>query len=119
VALNKFFGYPSAINRAGGNVRVLETKNTVHGPEDRAVRRTGQVEPEARLDAGAAYASLDDKIGVGDIYVAALGARPDDGFTPHPPLTAPNLARGRWGEYGAAALDGKSIWIAAPPTLPG
>jgi hypothetical protein len=59
----------------------------------------------------AAYASLDDKVGVGDIQVAALGAGPDDGFTLYPPLANP--ARGRWGDYGAAVLDGKSIWIAS------
>jgi hypothetical protein len=59
----------------------------------------------------AAYASIDDKVGVGDIQVAALGAGPDDGFTLYPPLANP--ARGRWGDYGAAVLDGKSIWIAS------
>jgi len=59
----------------------------------------------------AAYASLDDKVGVGDIQVAAIGAGPDDGFTLYPPLANP--ARGRWGDYGAAVLDGKSIWIAS------
>jgi hypothetical protein len=59
----------------------------------------------------AAYASLDDKVGVGDIHVAAVGAGPDDGFTLYPPLANP--ARGRWGDYGAAVLDGKSIWIAS------
>jgi len=59
----------------------------------------------------AAYASIDDKAGVGDIHVAAAGAGPDDGFTLYPPLANP--ARGRWGDYGAATLDGKSIWIAS------
>ena len=59
----------------------------------------------------AAYASIDDKAGVGDIHVAAAGAGPDDGFTLYPPLANP--ARGRWGDYGAAVLDGKSIWIAS------
>ena len=59
----------------------------------------------------AAYASLDDKVGVGDIQVAAIGAGPDDGFTLYPPLANP--ARGRWGDYGAAVLDGKSIWMAS------
>src|SRR6266550_2449950 len=59
----------------------------------------------------AAYASIDDTAGVGDIHVAALGAGPDDGFTLYPPLANP--ARGRWGDYGAAVLDGKSIWIAS------
>jgi hypothetical protein len=59
----------------------------------------------------AGYASIDANAGVGDIHVAALGAGPDDGFTIYPPLANP--ARGRWGDYGAAALDGKSIWIAS------
>src|SRR5436190_655340 len=59
----------------------------------------------------AAYASIDDKAGVGDIHVAAAGAGPDDGFTLYPPLANP--ARGRWGDYGAAVLADKSICIAS------
>jgi hypothetical protein len=59
----------------------------------------------------AAYASIDANAGVGDIHVAKEGLGPDDGFTVYPPLANP--ARARWGDYGAAVLDGNSIWIAS------
>jgi hypothetical protein len=60
----------------------------------------------------AAYASIDAQVGVGDVHVIAAGAAADDGFTSYkaqvgvPPRT-------RWGDYGAAAVDGNSIWIAS------
>ena len=57
-------------------------------------------------------AGIDAKIGVGDIHVAAEGVGPDDGFTGYKP-TASNGTRPRWGDYGAAASDGDSIWIAS------
>lgn len=57
----------------------------------------------------AGYASLDAKIGAGDIHVAAAGVGPQDGFTGYRPFSN----RPRWGDYGAAATDGSSIWIAS------
>jgi hypothetical protein len=60
----------------------------------------------------AGYASIDAKIGVGDIQIAAEGRGPDDGFTGYNP-TAINGTRPRWGDYGGAATDGNSIWIAS------
>ncbi len=60
----------------------------------------------------AGYAGVDDKIGVGDIHVAGEGVGPDDGFTGYNPV-ASNGRRPRWGDYGAAASDGNSIWIAS------
>jgi len=60
----------------------------------------------------AGYAGIDAKIGVGDIHIAAEGAGPDDGFTGYKP-TASNGTRPRWGDYGAAASDGNTIWIAS------
>jgi hypothetical protein len=60
----------------------------------------------------AGYAGVDAKIGVGDIHIAAEGAGPDDGFTGYNP-TSQFGNRPRWGDYGAAASDGKSIWIAS------
>jgi hypothetical protein len=60
----------------------------------------------------AGYAGVDAIIGVGDIHVAAEGAGPNDGFTGlHPFSQFGN--RPRWGDYGAAASDGNSIWIAS------
>jgi hypothetical protein len=57
----------------------------------------------------AGYASIDAKIGAGDIHTAADGAGPWDGFTGYRPFST----RPRWGDYGAAAVDGDSIWIAS------
>jgi hypothetical protein len=60
----------------------------------------------------AAYASLDAQVGVGDIHVAAAGVGPDDGFSGYVPFVA-NQNRPRWGDYGATAVDGNSIWLAS------
>src|SRR4030088_47040 len=57
----------------------------------------------------AAYATIDAANGVGNIHVAAAGVGPQDGFSAYPALAT----RSRWGDYGAAAVDGKSIWIAS------
>ena len=63
----------------------------------------------------AGYASLDTKIGAGDIHVAASGAGPQDGFSEYISLSQNSLTRirPRWGDYGAAAVDGGNIWIAS------
>ena len=42
----------------------------------------------------------------------AAGAGPDDGFTSYKAQVG-NPPRTRWGDYGAAAVDGNSIWIAS------
>jgi hypothetical protein len=62
----------------------------------------------------AGYAGIDAYSGVGDWHIVkgGKGAAPDDGFTSYkaevgdPPGT-------RWGDYGAAAVDGEMIWIAS------
>jgi hypothetical protein len=56
-----------------------------------------------------AYTSIDAKVGAGDIHVAAPGAGPQDGFSGYRPFST----RPRWGDYGAAAVDGDTIWIAS------
>ncbi|MDQ6646833.1 MAG: hypothetical protein M3Y93_06345, partial [Pseudomonadota bacterium] len=58
----------------------------------------------------AGYASLDARVGAGDVHIAAAGAGPWDGFTGIPYLGG---GRPRWGDYGAAATDGESIWTAS------
>ena len=57
----------------------------------------------------AGYASLDAKVGAGEVHIAAAGAGPWDGFT-----GIPFFGSGpRWGDYGAASVDGNTIWIAS------
>jgi hypothetical protein len=58
----------------------------------------------------AAFASLDANVGLSDIQVAAAGAGPWDGFTSYVQFGS---GRPRWGDYGAAAVDGNSIWVAS------
>jgi hypothetical protein len=58
----------------------------------------------------AAFASLDAKIGMGAVTVAAAGAGPWDGFTSYIVFGS---GRPRWGDYGATAVDGNSIWVAS------
>ena len=57
----------------------------------------------------AGYAGLDSKLGAGEVHVAAAGAGPWDGFSGIPTFSS----RARWGDYGAAAADGDSIWMAS------
>jgi len=63
----------------------------------------------------AAYAPIDANVGVGawaDVP-GGVGAAADDGFTGYRQQVFPNPIRSRWGDYGAAAVDGNSVWIAS------
>jgi hypothetical protein len=62
----------------------------------------------------AAYASIDAIAGIGawNDVPGGAGAVPDDGFTSYKSQVG-NPPRTRWGDYGAAAVDGNSIWIAS------
>ncbi len=62
----------------------------------------------------AAYAPIDASLGVGDwsVVTGGAGAAPDDGFTSYKSQVG-NPPRTRWGDYGAAAVDGNSIYIAS------
>src|SRR5215469_15848419 len=63
----------------------------------------------------AAYAPIDASAGVGawaDVP-GGTGAAADDGFSGYKQQNFPNPIRSRWGDYGAAAVDGNSIWIAS------
>jgi hypothetical protein len=59
----------------------------------------------------AGYTSLDAKVGAGDIHIISAGLGPQDGFSGYRGLANP--VRPRWGDYGAAATDGNSIWLAS------
>jgi hypothetical protein len=68
----------------------------------------------------AAYAPVDAKVGAGDWSFAGPGgegAAAQDGFSGYKQqrctATACIPIRPRWGDYGAAAVDGNSIWIAS------
>jgi hypothetical protein len=58
----------------------------------------------------AAYAGIDANVGAGDVHVAAAGAGAWDGFTQYRAFKA---GRPRWGDYGAAAVMGNSVWVAS------
>jgi hypothetical protein len=63
----------------------------------------------------AAYAPIDSLVGAGawNDVTGGLGAAADDGFTGYRQQRFPNPIRSRWGDYGAAAVDGNSVWIAS------
>jgi hypothetical protein len=67
------------------------------------------------LNPSAAYAPIDALAGVGDWNVVngGTGAAVEDGFSGYKQQNAPNPIRPRWGDYGAAAVDGNSVWIAS------
>lgn len=60
-----------------------------------------------------AYTSLDALAGAGPVSYAQAGAGPADGFSGYAIFNAPNPNRPRWGDYGATAPDGNSLWIAS------
>jgi hypothetical protein len=51
--------------------------------------------------------------GAGKIHIASEGKGPADGFSGYTFYNAPNPARPRWGDYGAAVPAGNSVWIAS------
>jgi hypothetical protein len=52
------------------------------------------------------YASIDDVAGVGEVHMIKEGNSPQDGFTEY------EGGRPRWGDYGAAAVDGRAVYLA-------
>ncbi len=57
-----------------------------------------------------AYTSLDAERGTGKIHIAAAGVGPDDGLTQYQFFVGRNYPP-RWGDYGAAAVDGQQIYV--------
>ncbi|MFL6238051.1 MAG: hypothetical protein ACJ735_00970 [Actinomycetes bacterium] len=55
--------------------------------------------------------------GMGDVYTAAEGAAPEDGFCEYLAFdcanTNPPVIRPRWGDYAFAAFDGTNVWLAS------
>lgn len=62
----------------------------------------------------AGYATFDVSAAnpVGPIHVAANGLGPDDGFSGYKAVSG-DPPRTRWGDYGAAVVDGSDIWMAS------
>lgn len=62
----------------------------------------------------AGYAAIDALVGVSpwNIVPGGDGKAPDDGFTSYKSQVG-NPPRTRWGDYGAAAVDGNSVWLAS------
>jgi hypothetical protein len=59
----------------------------------------------------AGYAGVDAQHGAGAVHIATEGAGPQDGFSGYRAFGDP--PRPRWGDYGAAVVDGNTIWIAS------
>jgi hypothetical protein len=55
------------------------------------------------------YASIDDIAGAGAVHMIREGQSTQDGFTEYPPIGG---NRPRWGDYGAAAVDGGTVYLA-------
>jgi hypothetical protein len=62
----------------------------------------------------AAYAPIDASAGVGAwaVLPGGAGQATDDGFTSYKAQVG-NPPRTRWGDYGAASVDGNHVWIAS------
>jgi len=60
----------------------------------------------------AAYTTFDDSASSAPstLHVVAAGTVPDDGFTAYHAEQGNGV--GRWGDYGFAAADGNSVWVA-------
>jgi len=70
---------------------------------------------DSATNPSAAYAPIDASAGVGDTHIIKTGANPDDGFTSYKAQVG-NPPRTRWGDYGAASVDGNSVWLASELT---
>jgi len=60
----------------------------------------------------AAYVRLGLNGHDGPVRIAAASQGPADGFTGYEPFN-PGTSNARWGDYGAAVVDGNDIWIAS------
>ena len=58
----------------------------------------------------AAYVRIGRNGHTGPVQIAADGLGPEDGFTGYEAYN-PGTSNSRWGDYGAAVLDGDDIWL--------
>lgn len=61
----------------------------------------------------AAYIKFGPGGPMGNISLARLGQGPQDGFTEYNAFKSGSVIRPRWGDYGAAAVSGGTVWIAS------
>jgi hypothetical protein len=61
----------------------------------------------------AAYALVSGRSVAPSVKIASAGKGPQDGFSEYGFFSAPDPARPRWGDYGAAQPQGGKIWIAS------
>jgi hypothetical protein len=61
----------------------------------------------------AAYAQLREEDDNATVRVIAAGAGPQDGFSGYNSFAASGVARPRWGDYGASAVVGDTVWLAS------
>jgi hypothetical protein len=73
-------------------------------PSGRGVIAFTRVGEELHPSAG--YASIDAVAGVGEVKMIREGQAPQDGFTEYG-------GRPRWGDYGAAAVDGNQVYVSS------
>ena len=59
----------------------------------------------------ASYTVISDKKPT--VKIISEGVGPEDGFTGYPPLTGDPGTTTRWGDYGAVAMDGDTLWLAS------
>ena len=60
----------------------------------------------------AGYVTINKDGEVGPVHIAAAGAGPSDGFTSYKSFVG-DPPRTRWGDYGAAVIDGGDVWMAS------
>lgn len=67
------------------------------------------------MNPSAGYAPIDSIVGVGNwnVVPGGQGKAPSDGFGGYKAQRFPRAIRPRWGDYGAAAVDGNSVWLAS------
>ncbi len=60
----------------------------------------------------AGYVTLGSEGHNGPVQIIAEGAGPQDGFSGYDAFSGSGVARPRWGDYGATAVVGNTVWVA-------
>ncbi len=113
------FGVPETIGKLNANdsrlQQVMFANGKLWGALGTGISTDGGKTTHAGIVVGptdfpsVGYVSLDAIVGAGDVHIAQAGSGLQDGFTEYTNIFG---GRPRWGDYGAAAVDGNSIWFA-------